>query len=231
MARGERSRWPRARWSAVAAVAAVSVTAFAWLLVGGAHVHAPTWRAWFGLWLLMAAAMMLPVTLPWVTALTALRPETAGRDVTLFTGAYSAVWVFYCAVAASLQQALARVADEEGHLPPRLVGLAVVLIGAYQFAPVKHACLRHCRSPFGAVLTRWTPSWRWAIDVGLSHGLRCLGCCWALMALGLFTGAAHVYAMTALTLLVWMEQLTPWGERLARAAGVLLIGLGIALVW
>lgn len=230
-ARGWRLRLPRALRSMALAPTALALAAVAWLLVGGGHVHAPTWRGWFGLWVVMTAAMMLPVTIPWVTALAALRPQTAGRDVMLFIGAYGAVWMLYCAVAASLQQGLARVAGEQGHLPPRLVGVVVVLIGAYQFAPIKRACLRHCRSPFGEVLIRWTSSWRWAVRVGLSHGLRCLGCCWALMALGLVTGAAHLYAMTALTVLVWIEQLAPWGERAARATGALLIGLGLALAW
>ena len=68
--------------------------------------------------------------------------------------------------------------------------------------------------------------------MGVRHGLYCLGCCWALMALLFVGGVMNLLWIAALTLLVATEKLAPKGEILAKALGVLMIGAGVArLIW
>jgi predicted metal-binding membrane protein len=68
--------------------------------------------------------------------------------------------------------------------------------------------------------------------MGVRHGLYCLGCCWALMALLFVGGAMNLLWIAALTLLVAMEKIAPKGDILAKALGTLMIGVGAArLIW
>jgi|ERR1700756_4757659 predicted metal-binding membrane protein len=67
------------------------------------------------------------------------------------------------------------------------VGLLLLIAGVFQFSRLKHSCLRTCRSPLGFLLSDWRNGLWGAWRMGIHHGLYCLGCCWALMAL-LFVG-------------------------------------------
>ena len=106
---------------------------------------------------------------------------------------------------------------------------AAILIGAgtFQFAPIKQACLTHCRNPITYFLTRWRNGPTGGFRLGLGHGLFCVGCCWALMALALIVGMTHVLWMVALTLAVFVEQVLPHGHRLRIPLGVALIAAGL----
>jgi predicted metal-binding membrane protein len=108
------------------------------------------------------------------------------------------------------------------------VGTAIFLIaGIYQFAPLKRACLAHCRTPFGYFLTRWRNGPIGAIRMGLHHGLFCVGCCWALMATAFAVGVMNVWWMAALGAVALIEQTAPKGELLRRVLGGALLGAGI----
>jgi predicted metal-binding membrane protein len=64
-----------------------------------------------------------------------------------------------------------------------VAGGVMVVAGAYQFTRWKAACLKACRSPLGFLMTRdFGGGARSALRAGVSHGLYCLGCCWALNA-------------------------------------------------
>ncbi len=108
----------------------------------------------------------------------------------------------------------------------------MVIAGIFQFTPLKHVCLRACRAPLGFLLTDWRDGLWGAARMGIRHGLYCLGCCWALMALLFVGGAMNLLWIAALTLLVAMEKLAPKGDMLAKALGALMIGAGAArLIW
>ena len=55
-------------------------------------------------------------------------------------------------------------------------------------------CLRACRSPLGFLMSDWRDGLWGAWHMGMRHGVCCLGCCWALMAL-LFVGGVHEPAL------------------------------------
>ncbi len=117
-------------------------------------------------------------------------------------------------------------------MSPVLSAALLMIAGAFQFTPLKRACLRACRSPLGFLLTDWRNGLWGAAQMGVRHGLYCLGCCWALMALLFVGGAMNLLWIAALTLLVAMEKLAPKGEILARALGALMIGAGaVRLIW
>ena len=63
--------------------------------------------------------------------------------------------------------------------------------------------------------------------MGVSHGLHCLGCCWALMLLLFAGGVMNLAVILALTLWVAIEKLAPFGRQSARVSGALLLGLGV----
>ena len=202
---------------------------------------------WFG----MMAAMMLPVSVPWVRVLISLggdgngvaRGHTAGvsdgpvgggngwsrfRAGALFLAGYLSVWLLFSLAAAGVQLRLAAVVPLGRDTP--VAGLFLVGAGLYQFSPVKAACLRHCRNPLTWFLTRWRDGPRGALGMGWGHGLYCLGCCWALMALALVLGVMDLLWMAVLAAVVCLENLAPAGPVAGRVAGVGLVVWGV-VVW
>jgi predicted metal-binding membrane protein len=109
-------------------------------------------------------------------------------------------------------------------------GLVLILAGAYQFTPLKAACLDHCRAPAHFLTERRRPGRRGALAMGVEHGVFCLGCCWVLMVLLFVGGIMNLYWIVALAALVALEKLTPWGAALGRAAGAGLALWGIFVV-
>jgi len=100
---------------------------------------------------------------------------------------------------------------------------------AYQFTPLKEACLTRCRSPLGFLIGSWRDGYGGAFRMGLEHGSWCLGCCWLLMV-GLFAlGAMSLTWMIVVTILIGLEKLV-WRRALVTAVvatvlGVLAVGL------
>ncbi len=195
----------------------VAVTALAWslLLVLG---HASGFAASFVMWNVMMVAMMLPSLLPWLVL---FEPSQSLR----FSFGYFAVWGVYCFAAAGAQHYLRGEHAVSGGAAAALL----VIAGAFQFTPMKQSCLRKCRSPLGHVLTHWRSGRGFWLRVGLGHGMNCLGCCWALMAVAFALGVMNLAWMAALTVLLAAEKMLPQGERFARVTGAALIVCGV--VW
>jgi len=197
---------------------------------------AENWLAVFIMWAIMMAAMMLPTATPMVSVFGTLNKSRGeARRTVAFVAGYVALWTAFGAAATAAQWAL----QASGLLSPMIVSMSPVLsaallmiAGAFQFSPLKHACLRACRSPLGFLLTDWRDGLWGAARMGIRHGLYCLGCCWALMALLFVGGAMNLLWIAALTLLVAMEKLAPKGDILAKALGAFMIGAGAArLIW
>ncbi|WP_335622080.1 DUF2182 domain-containing protein [Bradyrhizobium icense] len=66
--------------------------------------------------------------------------------------------------------------------------------------------------------------------LGLRHGLYCVDCCWALMALLFVGGVMNVLWISLLTMFVLQEKLIPGGRMLTRVvgAGLLIWGMPLA---
>ena len=104
--------------------------------------------------------------------------------------------------------------------------------GAYDDSQyVTDRCLRECRHPGPFLLRHYRRGPGAALELGLSHGLFCLGCCWALMLLMFAVGVANLTWMAVLTALMVYEKTGRLGEWVARYAGVtfLLMAVVVAL--
>jgi predicted metal-binding membrane protein len=105
----------------------------------------------------------------------------------------------------------------------------LVLVGAYQLSPLKDRCLTVCRDPFTFLWRHYRRGLRGGLNLGLRHGLWCLGCCWALMLLMFATGVGSLLWMLALTAVMVAEKTTRWGARLVVPVGVALVVSGLVL--
>jgi predicted metal-binding membrane protein len=113
---------------------------------------------------------------------------------------------------------------------PMLGGALLITAGIFQWTPLKNACLTHCRSPLGFLMTDWREG-RWgAFQMGLKHGVYCAGCCWMLMALLFVAGVMNVWWIAILTVFVLVEKIVPKGLWAGKFVGVLLAAWGIWLL-
>lgn len=241
----------RDRRVAVAALAAVVVLAWGYLLLGagmgmeaamaGAAMAMPMpWSPGHAalmalMWMLMMLAMMLPSAAPVALLHTMVSrrsdPARGGRRALPFVLGYVAVWSGFALAATAAQWALERAALlTPGMALGSAVAASLLFIGAgiYQFTPLKRACLRHCRSPVEFLAAHWRPGARGAFVMGVRHGAYCLGCCWALMALLFVGGVMNLAWIAGIALLVLVEKLLPGGPVVGRVLGLGLIVWGVA---
>ncbi|WP_457938272.1 DUF2182 domain-containing protein [Mesorhizobium sp. 10J20-29] len=195
------------------------------------------------MWAVMMVAMMLPSAAPVILLYAHAWRGEQGRGriapgrppVEAFVAGYLTVWTGFAVVATALQYGLERSGLVHGMLmwstSPLLSAALLVAAGLYQVLPAKQACLVQCRSPAAVIAGRFRPGGLAAWRIGLGHGLFCLGCCWALMALLFVGGVMNLLWIAGLTLVIVAEKLLPAGQLLSRLFGALMIlaGLGLGL--
>jgi len=188
-----------------------------------------------GMWLLMMAAMMLPAVTPIVLLFRTIeRGRGANGRLAVPSAAFAAGYLVVWALAGVLADLVFLAAQATGDrlqvdaaALPSIGGGILVLAGLYQCSPLKYACLAHCRSPFHIILHGWHEG-RWgALRMGVSHGAYCLGCCWGIMVVLFVVGLMNLAWMAALSVLIVVEKLAPWGVAVGRLSGVLCIALGV----
>lgn len=211
-----------------------------------AMAAAPWSPALFGLvaamWWTMMIAMMTPSAAPTILLYARVHrhAQRAGQwaspaPTAAFAAGYLAAWLGFSLAATVLQYAL----EASGLLAMMGMGSrsrwlsAAVLVaaGLYQFSPLKDACLSSCRSPSAFLSRYWRPGAAGAFALGLRHGAYCLGCCWILMLLLFVGGVMNLVWIAGLAVLVMAEKWLPRGRAIAHAAGVLLVGWGLATLW
>ncbi|OGO57473.1 MAG: hypothetical protein A2V85_07515 [Chloroflexi bacterium RBG_16_72_14] len=181
-------------------------------------------------WVVMIIAMMLPSSVPLVVTFGALvgRRPRPGLLVGLLVGGYLVAWGTFGVAAWMLDRgihaavvALPWLAEH----PQAIMGVTLLAAGLWQFSPLRDRCLDACRSPLGFVMNRWqgTSPRREALLMGIAHGAFCVGCCWSLMLVMFGVGLGSVTAMLALGAVTAVEKNLPWGRRLTRPLGVLLV--------
>lgn len=179
------------------------------------------------MWALMGAAMMGPTFVPALAAYDGLIAAGAGTRAGFWrlAAGYLTVWLGFALLAAAAQIALAALPGIAA-----LNGALLVLAGGWQFTARKDACLLRCRAPLTVFVARLRPDGGGAFRCGLRMGADCLGCCWALMALGLIGGAMTLLWMGLATLLMTLEKLPRLGAAVTRPLGAVLIGAGLAVL-
>ena len=184
------------------------------------------------MWLLMSVAMMLPTAMPAIDLYASLaRRMEHGRTlrIALFVGGYLVAWGAFAAVAAAAQLGLGTIPPTV--LPPAVAGGAVLMLaGAYQLSALKARCLAKCRNPMLFLMSHWREDLPGTLRLGVLHGIICVGCCWALMLLMFVGGTMNLLWMALLGLAMLAEKVLPGAETWGRGAGVLMIGIGAAMV-
>ena len=184
----------------------------------------------FLMWIEMMVAMMIPSAAPMILtfALVNRKRREAERPFVptgVFLLGYLVVWTGFSALAALAQWILhgrALLSPMMVGTSPMLGGALLITAGIFQWTPLKGACLIHCQSPLGFLLTDWREG-RWgAFGMGLKHGAYCTGCCWLLMALLFVAGVMNLWWIAILAVFVLLEKVVPKGLWLGRAAGMIL---------
>ena len=219
--------WALVAWS----ILNMDKTIVAWMMpmtaVWSPHEAIAVWL----MWAVMMGAMMLPSASQVVllhNRISLARTGT-GAETNYFIGAYLLAWAMFSIAAAGAQWLLQTL----GVLSHMLVitsnwfaAAILVMAGLYQFTPLKDACLRKCRSPAGFFMTGWRAGKPGAFRMGLHHGVYCIGCCWAMMAILFVFGVMNLAVIVLLASGVAVEKLLPYGWLTGRALGAGAIGWG-----
>jgi predicted metal-binding membrane protein len=192
----------------------------------------------FVMWWLMMLAMMLPSAAPMILLFAALtrKGHEAGAPYIgagLFGSGYLAVWGGFSVLAVTLQWQLDSIALLSPMMLTTSMALgALLLIGAgvWQFTPVKHTCLRHCRSPAEFLTQHWRKGRTGAFQMGVQHGAYCLGCCWTMMLLLFYGGIMNIYWIAGLSILTLVERIAALSRWVTGLVGVTLIVWGGTLL-
>ena len=192
----------------------------------------------FLMWTEMMVAMMIPSAAPMILtfALVNRKRRESERPFVptgIFLLGYLVVWTGFSALAALAQwilHAKALLSPMMVSTSPILGGGLLIVAGIFQWTPLKNACLTHCQSPLGFLLTDWREG-RWgAFAMGLKHGVYCTGCCWLLMALLFVAGVMNVWWIAIIAVFVLVEKIAPKGLLVGKLAGILLAVWGIWLL-
>jgi predicted metal-binding membrane protein len=108
-----------------------------------------------------------------------------------------------------------------------LYGSLLLIAGAYQFTPLKRICIGYCESPMSFFMRRWRDGTSGAVNMGVYHGVYCLGCCWAYFLLMVSLGWMNLLWMGLFAGIIFGEKMWSRGIWVARAAGIALAVTGV----
>ena len=184
-------------------------------------------------------AMMTPSASPTLLLFHNLKKMGPERDVAtfntyLFLVGYLTCWGVFSLFACISQVFLEFLGLISGMMmqfkSTKLSGALLIVAGAYQFTPLKNACLEKCRSPIDFLSSNNRKGYGGSLLMGAHHGLFCLGCCWALMALLFVGGVMNLFWIIGLALYVAIEKIFKNIYWLDKVLGLLLIGVGSFLL-
>lgn len=206
----------------------------------------PQMQAWgltdfiltFIMWSVMMVAMMIPSAAPMILTFSAIHRRKGEEEnpvvlTIIFLLGYLVIWTVFSAGATIAQwglHSMALLSPMMVSSSPLLGGILLLSAGIFQFTSLKHACLGHCRTPMGFLMTEWRMGKRGAFVMGIRHGNFCVGCCWLIMALLFVAGVMNLLWVATIAGFVLLEKVIPSGEWVSRIAGVLMIIWGIGLL-
>jgi len=193
----------------------------------------------FAMWVVMMIGMMTPSVAPMILIYARIGRQAGGEGQPLAVSAwfvlgYLLSWTTFSLAATSAQWALERAAL----LTPMMESVsnilgatALIVAGLYQWTPFKDACLSYCQTPLGFILRYgFRREAIGALALGFRHGLYCIGCCWALMVLLFVAGVMNLFWIAALSALVLVEKVVPFGRLVPRIAGIAFMAAGAWLL-
>lgn len=219
--------------TAILLVLAAVAWFLAWRQMSGMMLMDLTIPLFMVMWLTMMVAMMFPTVAPMVLAhrMVVMQRREGSLPTVVFVAGYLLIWAVIGLVPLAgvlLYQAFAMNIDARWLTVAG--GAVLVIAGLYQFTPWKSFCLTHCRTPMHFILTHdfggGSPA---ALRAGVSHGLYCLGCCWALMAVLVIVGLMSLVWMAVIALVFLLEKNWRYGVATSKVAGVAVTVLGLAV--
>ena len=219
------------------------------MIPAGLGIMAPANAPWmtiefafvFVMWAVMVVGMMAPSAAPMILmyARVGRQREAAGKPLAptgWFAAGYFLVWIGFSLAATLVQWLVERAALLDSRMASGsnvFAGAVLIAAGVYQWTPLKDVCLVQCQSPFAFLMRHggFRGDVAGCLLLGLRHGMYCVGCCWALMALLFVVGVMNVLWIAVLALLVLLEKVTPFGRWVARFAGVVFLAAGAWLLF
>ena len=192
----------------------------------------------FVMWAVMMVGMMLPSATPMILFFSAFNRKLREQGhpfvrAGVFISGYLIMWSVFSVAAVLLQWQF----DQAALLSPMMVstspmlgGVILIAAGVFQLTPLKHVCLKHCRSPVQFISSSWRKGTSGALIMGLQHGTYCLGCCWVLMLLLFFGGVMNLLWIGVLSIFVLLEKVLPAGVAFGRISGFLLLITGLLVI-
>jgi predicted metal-binding membrane protein len=193
----------------------------------------------FLMWWLMMIAMMTPSAAPTLLLFHNLKRIGSERKRALsytyfFLSGYLIVWAIFSLIACILHKFFDNSSITDiGMMQIRSIqfsGTLLIAAGIYQFTPLKNACLEKCRTPIDFLSSNNRKGAQGSFIMGAHHGLFCLGCCWALMALLFVGGVMNLFWITGLALYVLIEKIIIKAGWLDKIMGLILIFFGTSLL-
>ena len=199
-----------------------------------------TFQHWLFLctmWVIMMVGMMTPAVTPMVLIYARVTQANTNSRRTIpsagwFAFGYLIAWSLFSAVAALAQWVL----EAFALLTPMMVaanhelgGVILIAAGAYQWLPIKDTCLANCRAPLAFMQRHGgiQVSAMGSLRLGCLHGLYCVGCCWALMAILFVVGVMNLLWIAALMIVVLLEKVIPGGRYFSRIVGCAALAAGV----
>lgn len=224
----ERLRWRHPEWWALtlSVFAWTSMFAGAWTAADSGTLHAghahasssPLWTAAGG-WLVMIAAMMLPLLVdPIRTAAARSLWPRRDRAVALFLAGYVGPWLLAGAIALPAAVLLQRTAS-----PATVASLAFMLAALWQMTPMKKRALLACHRTMPLAPRGWRAD-RDCLRYGARVGLECVVSCAPMMAAAALASHALI-PMVGVSVIALVERRAPRLPALFTAAGLAALGL------
>ncbi|MDQ4072938.1 MAG: DUF2182 domain-containing protein [Thermoproteota archaeon] len=108
-----------------------------------------------------------------------------------------------------------------------MYGILLVIAGFYQFSSLKRKCLGYCESPLAFFTKRWKgKTTMGAIQMGLYHGLYCLGCCWPYFLIMVALGWMNILWMGLFAGIIFAEKIWSKGIWITRTVGIAFVLVG-----
>ena len=190
----------------------------------------------FFMWLLMSIAMMSPTIIPTLKTYEDILESGGKKENSFwwFIAGFSIVWTIFSISMSLVQVFLGNLylLNEQGAFVSSILSSSfLVIAGLYQLSSFKEACLSKCQTPFTFFLQNWKSGYFGSFSMGVSIGLYCLGCCWALMTLAFVGGVMNLLFMVVMTLFMVLEKIPDYGKYISKPLSLILIGSGTVLVW
>jgi predicted metal-binding membrane protein len=242
------------RWLVLIALLAISALALSytvWLATAFdmAAMMSPDFQPWsarhfafmLAMWVVMMIGMMAPSVAPMLLLYAAVARQASTRGHVFapagwFAAGYLLAWSLFALVATLAQWGL----EARALIVPMMAGtgqvaggILLIAAGVYQWLPVKQACLASCRAPLSFVQRHggFAPGARGSLRLGVLHGLYCIGCCWAVMALLFAFGVMNLTWIAGLMVFVLLEKLLPWPRTVSRVSGAVACVAGVVLIF